>query len=141
MKLEAPTINGTPFWWWVLHSLGKLYRQQGRCSEAEPFCVKALELDKTLLGENHPNVAESLNNLAQLYCSQGRYAEAEPLYEEALEILQQVFEINHPKMVTVRENLENLRTEMNASHENLTNLQDEKSASNSWFGTLLGFWR
>ncbi|OKH56654.1 hypothetical protein [Scytonema sp. HK-05] len=19
MKLEAPTINGTPFWWWVLH--------------------------------------------------------------------------------------------------------------------------
>ncbi|BAZ25102.1 NB-ARC domain-containing protein [Kalymmatonema gypsitolerans NIES-4073] len=125
----------------TIHALGKLYRQQGRYSEAEPFCVKALELDKRLLGENHPNVAESLNNLAQLYHSQGRYAEAEPLYEEALEILQQVFEINHPKTVTVRENLENLRTQMSASHENLTNLQDEKSVSNSWFGRLLGFWR
>jgi tetratricopeptide (TPR) repeat protein len=125
----------------TIYALGKLYRQQRRCSEAEPFCVKALELDKSLLGEKHPNVAESLNNLAELNCSQGRYAEAEPLYEQALEILQQVFEINHPKTVTVRENLENLRTQMSASHENLTNLQGEKSASNSWFGTLLGFWR
>ncbi|OKH59255.1 tetratricopeptide repeat protein [Scytonema sp. HK-05] len=125
----------------TIYALGKLYTQQGRCSEAEPFCVKALELDKSLLGENHPNVAESLNNLAELYHSQGRYAEAEPLYQEALEILQQVFEVNHPKTVTVRKNLENLRTQMSASHENLTNLQGEKSASNSWFGTLLGFWR
>ncbi|WP_146034064.1 tetratricopeptide repeat protein, partial [Nostoc cycadae] len=39
---------------------------------------------RKVLGEEHPSVANSLNNLALLYNSQGRYSEAEPLYIQAL---------------------------------------------------------
>ena len=37
-----------------------------------------------MLGDEHPDVATSLNNLAALYKSQGRYIDAEPLYKDAL---------------------------------------------------------
>jgi tetratricopeptide (TPR) repeat protein len=64
------------------------------------------------LGEEHPDVATSLNNLAALYCSQGRYSEAELLYQQALEIRERRLGVNHPKTVIVRENLANLRAQL-----------------------------
>jgi tetratricopeptide (TPR) repeat protein len=53
-------------------------------------------LRKRLLGDNHPDVATSLNNLAGLYLSQGRYEEAEPLLLQALELDKQLLGDNHP---------------------------------------------
>ena len=47
---------------------------------------KALELRRSLLGENHPDVAASLNNLAALYNSQGRYEQAESALSASLGI-------------------------------------------------------
>jgi tetratricopeptide (TPR) repeat protein len=70
---------------------------------------QALELRKRLLGEEHPDVALSLNNLALLYKSQGHYAEAEPLYMQALEITERSLGANHPNTVTIRKNLQDLR--------------------------------
>ena len=61
------------------------------------------------LGQEHPDVATSLNNLANLYSSQGRYAEAEPLYQEALKIAEGHLGVNHPNTITIRENLQSLR--------------------------------
>lgn len=68
---------------------------------AEPLLIQALSMTKCLLGDEHPDVAQSLNNLALLYKSQGRYSDAKPLYIEAL--------ANHPNRITIRENLEYLR--------------------------------
>ncbi|ERT03715.1 TPR repeat family protein, partial [Lyngbya aestuarii BL J] len=48
------------------------------------------------LGENHPDVATSLNNLANLYKSQGRYDEAEPLHQRSLAIWEKTLGENHP---------------------------------------------
>ncbi|MFM7576182.1 MAG: tetratricopeptide repeat protein, partial [Microcystaceae cyanobacterium] len=48
------------------------------------------------LGENHPDVAQSLNNLAELYRTQGTYGEAEPLYQRAIAILLATLGENHP---------------------------------------------
>src|SRR6516164_9748661 len=59
-------------------------RQQGRYTEAEPLYQQALAIREKALGQDHPDVAASLNNLAVLYYSEGRYAEAEPLYKRAL---------------------------------------------------------
>ncbi|NJN13071.1 MAG: tetratricopeptide repeat protein, partial [Richelia sp. RM1_1_1] len=73
---------------------------------------QALELYKQLLGVNHPDTTQSLNNLAFLYHSQGRYDEAEPLYIQALEILERVLGANHPNTVTIWRNLEYLRAQM-----------------------------
>ena len=51
---------------------------------------------ETVLGEEHPDYATSLNNLACLYNSMGEYAKAEPLYRQALEIRKRVLGEEHP---------------------------------------------
>jgi tetratricopeptide (TPR) repeat protein len=68
-----------------------------------------LELRQRLLGEEHPDVAQSYNNLAELYSSQGRYTDAEPLLLKALEIAERSLGDNHPNTITIRESLKNLR--------------------------------
>ncbi len=71
--------------------------------------IDALVMRKRLLGDEDPDVANSLNNLALLYNSQGRYSEAEPLYIEALAIAEKLLGANHPNTINIRENLEDLR--------------------------------
>ncbi|MEQ8386704.1 MAG: tetratricopeptide repeat protein [Coleofasciculus sp. A1-SPW-01] len=93
--------------------MANLYYVQGRYGEAEPLYQKALELYKRLLGDDHPDVASSLNNLAYLYSSQGRYGEAEPLYQQALELCKRLLGDDHPNTITVRENLQRMREEWN----------------------------
>ena len=80
------------------------YNNQGRYSEAEPLYQQALELRKKLLGEEHPDVATSLNNLAGLYNNQGRNSEAEPLYQEAIIIATKTLGENHPNTKTISQN-------------------------------------
>ena len=47
-------------------------------------------------GDEHSDVATSLNNLALLYFSQGRYEEAEPLYIQALDMRKKLLGEEHP---------------------------------------------
>ncbi len=86
-----------------------LYNYQGRYQDAEPLSKKALELLQRLLGEEHPDVAQSYNNLAGLYDNQGRYQDAEPLYKKALESASKTLGVDHPTTATIRKNLKSLR--------------------------------
>jgi tetratricopeptide (TPR) repeat protein len=97
---------------WPSTSLGRFYKGQGLYALAEPMYLQALELRQRLLGENHPDLATSLNNLALLYKSQGRYTEAEPLYLQALELRQRLLGENHPNTVSCRKSLQILREHM-----------------------------
>ncbi len=58
-----------------------------------------------LLGTEHPDVANNLNNLALLYNIQGRYEEAEPLYKQALAMFQKLLGTEHPDVATSQFNL------------------------------------
>ncbi|WP_397327044.1 tetratricopeptide repeat protein [Nostoc sp. FACHB-110] len=69
---------------------------EGKYSEAIPLAERVLAIRKQILGEEHPDVAGSLNNLAALYKSQGRYADAEPLYRQALSMKKRLLGQEHP---------------------------------------------
>jgi tetratricopeptide (TPR) repeat protein len=89
---------------WPFVGLGRFYK--GRLyGRAEPWYRRCLELSQRLLGEDHPQIATSLNNLAALYDSLGRYTEAEPLYLQALELSQRLLGDDHPDVATSLNNL------------------------------------
>ncbi|BAY28681.1 peptidase-like protein [Nostoc carneum NIES-2107] len=79
--------------------------QQGKYSEAIPIAERALAIREKILGQEHPDVAESLNNLALLYSSQGNYAKAEPLYHRSLAIWEKVLGKEHPDVANSLNNL------------------------------------
>jgi tetratricopeptide (TPR) repeat protein len=70
--------------------------EAGRYANAQQPLERALALREKLLGPEHPDVAQSLNNLAVLYHAQGQYAKAEPLYQRALAIREQALGPAHP---------------------------------------------
>jgi tetratricopeptide (TPR) repeat protein len=79
----------------LLVRVGYFFEKRGRYSEAEPLQQQALAMRKQLLGDEHLDVGDSLNNLALLYNHQGRYGEAEPLFQEALAIYKRLLGDEH----------------------------------------------
>ncbi|MFN9735301.1 MAG: tetratricopeptide repeat protein, partial [Microcystis sp.] len=69
---------------------------------------EALALRKELLGERHPDVADSLSDLANLYNLQGRYELAEPLHQEALALRKELLGERHPDVASSLNNLASL---------------------------------
>lgn len=81
---------------------------EGLYREAESLYARARVIRAEVLGEEHPDVADSLNNLAVLYAVQGLYGKAEPLYERALEIWQKAFGESHIRVAYALDNLASL---------------------------------
>ena len=88
-----------------MNNLAILYMDQGRFDVADPLHVKALELRRRVLGEEHPDTLRSMNDLAVLYFDQGLFDEAEPLYVKTLEVRRRVLGEEHPDTQRTRNNL------------------------------------
>ena|GEM_PF-5833597 len=84
------------------------FYREGKYSEAIPLAEQALAIRQRILGQQHRDVASSLNNLARLYKSQGRYEEAEPLYRQALEMRKQLLGQQHRDVASSLNNLAGL---------------------------------
>ncbi|OLT61704.1 tetratricopeptide repeat protein [Moorena bouillonii] len=94
---------------WPFVGLGRFYKGQGAYEQALPWYQQCLSTVRERLGEEHPDVANSLNNLALLYYSQGRYQDAEPLYQQALDLRkrllgQQYADVAKPFILLIEEN-------------------------------------
>ena len=83
-------------------------RERGLYEQAEPLLQRALTIREQMLGPEHPDVGEGLNNLASVKVKQGKYEQAEPLYQRALAIHERVLGPEHPKTCTVHENYASL---------------------------------
>ena len=46
----------------------------GDYSKAEPLLIKTVEIQRQVVGENHPDYADSLKNLGLLYGDMGDYS-------------------------------------------------------------------
>ena len=77
-------------------------------AQAYHYLGKALQIRESVLGAEHPDTAETLNNLANLYQAQGLHAKAEPLYLQVLQIREQVLGAQHPDTAHSLNNLAGL---------------------------------
>ncbi|MGL5080837.1 MAG: tetratricopeptide repeat protein [Microcoleaceae cyanobacterium] len=110
-ELYLPDEGDLP---WTFTGIGRFYESQGLYAEAEPWLETCLTVARSLLGEQHPDVATSLKNLAVLYANQGRLTAAEPLLVQALTMRQQLFN-QHPDTVSTQQSLAVLRRMMSRS--------------------------
>ena len=97
----------------VSNDLAALLLNTNRLGEAEPLMRRALEINESAFGNQHPTVAICLNNLAALLLNTNRLGDAEPLMWRALEINEAAFGNQHP---TVAISLNNLATLLQATN-------------------------
>lgn len=65
---------------------------------ADQFLKRSLEMRERVLGPDHPDCAQSLNNLAALCNEKKQYDKAEELYERALDIRRRALAPDHPSL-------------------------------------------
>ncbi len=102
---------------YLLNQVGHYLQGRVRYTEAEPLMRRALTIDETSFGSEHPNVARDLNNLAQLLKATNRLEEAEPLMRRALTIDETSFGSEHPKVAIRLNNLAQLLQDTNRLEE------------------------
>jgi CHAT domain-containing protein/tetratricopeptide (TPR) repeat protein len=79
--------------------------RQGKYSEALPPAKQSIELRESVLGPDHPLVADSLHLLAEIYDDKGDYAEAEPVNLRALAIREKALGPDHQDVARSLHNL------------------------------------
>ena len=89
----------------VQHSLGVLYKDQGRYQIAEQYLKDSMKFFIELLGEEHPYKLVSYDRLVSLYLAMGRYDEALPLSTEWLALSNKELGEKHQSTITSMHNL------------------------------------
>lgn len=75
--------------------LGNQYARLNRVEEAHQLYEQAMEIDRRVLGLDHPAVAASLLNNGLLYYNQRKIDEAEPLIQKALALFEKKLNPTH----------------------------------------------
>lgn len=82
----------------LMEALATTHRRLGQPGEAEALARQALDVRTGAVGDDHPEVAESLNVLALVLTEQGRFHEADSLHEQALAIQRRHLGDVHPEV-------------------------------------------
>ncbi|HXM56583.1 MAG TPA: tetratricopeptide repeat protein [Candidatus Dormibacteraeota bacterium] len=90
---------------WLLDRGGMYLDGRADFATARPLLEHALAIRERVLGPDHPDTAESLDNLAGLYTHTGDLGAARPLYDRALAIRERVQGPEHPETATSLNNL------------------------------------
>ncbi|MBW4482045.1 MAG: tetratricopeptide repeat protein [Tildeniella torsiva UHER 1998/13D] len=89
----------------VFHAIGAYLLERGQYVLAEPLLQRALDLRRNLLGDEHEDIAASLDKSARTHQLQGRYGEAEPLYQLTLTMKKRLLGDEHPSVARSLNNL------------------------------------
>jgi len=100
---DQPEVQAT-----LMDTMGDVYQNLGLYDRATPLLEEALNIRRHIFGEEHPDVAESLNKLALLLDAKGDYAAAEPLYRQALAMRRKLLGEEHPDVAASINNLASL---------------------------------
>ncbi|MCB1073700.1 MAG: tetratricopeptide repeat protein, partial [Chlamydiia bacterium] len=89
----------------ILDVLWGYNHYEGKYPLSEKFSRKVLELRRSLLGDNHPDVATSLNNVGSTLEALGKHQEALTYQMQALELRKSLFGDNHPDVAASLNNV------------------------------------
>jgi hypothetical protein len=95
-----------------LNTAAELSYAFGEFNETEHLLKQVLKIQEKLLGPEHVDLAQTLNNLGVLRHTQGRFAEAEAFYLWALEICDAHQNSQDPEVVNLRQNYQAFLQEM-----------------------------
>lgn len=85
--------------------LGMYYNSQSNYDTSMLNFFKSLNIRKSLLSDNHRDIAISLNNIAWVYSKTGHRKEALEYYKENLKIKQNILPENHPEIALAYYNI------------------------------------
>ncbi len=97
---EQPAVDAQ-----LRQTLAFLYQQLGLFDAALPLQTAALDTNRRVLGQEHPDTLSSINNTGMLLRAQGKLAEAEPYLKEALDKRRRVLGEEHPETLTSINNM------------------------------------
>jgi len=98
-------------------SLGTTFRGLGENNSAEPHCLKALELRRSILGEDAPQTLIAMSQLALLYRAQGRTNDSEKLQRQVCEARHKIFGEEHPETLESMNHMASLYSDMGRIEE------------------------
>ncbi len=88
---NQPVVDAT-----LRQTLATVYQQLGQYDDALPLQTRALEINRRVLGKEHPVTLRTINDLGALFHAQGKLAEAETYLKEALDTRRRVLGDEHP---------------------------------------------
>jgi eukaryotic-like serine/threonine-protein kinase len=97
LKLQLQGVNATAKTADNLTELANVYFYQGQYDLSEKLNNQALEIDRRLLGDQNPAVAQELNNLGAIAMNRGNYPASEGFYRRALAITEAWYGTDHPE--------------------------------------------
>jgi non-specific serine/threonine protein kinase/serine/threonine-protein kinase len=89
----------------LMSTIGRVYLNFGRYTDARPLLEKALALQRRYLGEEHPDVVHTLNALGFLRTWTADYVSARQCFEAAVKIAERSLGPDDPATVTYLNNL------------------------------------
>ena len=108
-------------------------------------------MNRRLLGDKHPEIANGLENLASTMQDKGDFAEAERLYRQSLEMRRELLGADHPDVGHTLFNLASLQFERGESKEAIANVREVLAIfrkayppdhpSTAFALNVMGFWQ
>lgn len=92
----------------TLDRIGEFLHKAEKYGQAEMAWWRSLQIKLKVLGENHPEVANTGNQLAGLHYIMGRFSEAENYSKKCQAIYEKCYGIEHPNVAICLHNLASL---------------------------------
>jgi tetratricopeptide (TPR) repeat protein len=73
-----------------MSKLAIVYATEGKYAQADALHSQTLEIQRRVLGPEHPDTLESMSWLANIYRDEGKYPQAEALFDQVVQIARRV---------------------------------------------------
>ena len=89
---QDPAVQGR-----LMDTMAQVYKSLGLYAKAQPLAEKAVELQRTGLGVEHPDTLHSMQLLAEIEWRRGGYAAAAGIHQQVLNIRRRILGPQHPE--------------------------------------------